>query len=132
MAVSDRRGDGFFSHDGGICAAQAQRALQHIKIGLVLSLTGLAASIGIPTCDTVALLPKEMGGRPVDYIVLDDASDTTQAVQSTKKLISVDQVDAIIGSSITPNSLAMIRCRRRRQDADDLAGVVGEDHRTGR
>ncbi len=80
----------------------------HVKIGLVLSLTGPAASLGIPARDTVALLPKEMGGRPVDYIVLDDASDTTQAVQTTKKLITEDQVDAIIGSSITPNSLAMI------------------------
>ena len=79
-----------------------------VKIGLVLSLTGPAASLGIPARDTVALLPKEMGGRPVDYIVLDDASDTTQAVQTTKKLISEDHVDAIIGSSITPNSLAMI------------------------
>ncbi|MFM0519327.1 ABC transporter substrate-binding protein [Caballeronia jiangsuensis] len=88
-------------------AAFAQTA-QHVKIGLVLSLTGPAASLGIPARDTVALLPKEMGGKPVDYIVLDDASDTTQAVQSTKKLISEDQVDAIIGSSITPNSLAMI------------------------
>ncbi|MDR5803262.1 ABC transporter substrate-binding protein [Caballeronia sp. LZ001] len=80
----------------------------HVKIGLVLSLTGPAASLGIPARETVALLPKEMGGRAVDYIVLDDASDTTQAVQTTKKLISEDQVDAIIGSSITPNSLAMI------------------------
>ncbi|WP_250498914.1 ABC transporter substrate-binding protein [Caballeronia sp. GAWG1-5s-s] len=80
----------------------------HVKIGLVLSLTGPAASLGIPARDTVALLPKEMGGASVDYIVLDDASDTTQAVQSTKKLISENQVDAIIGSSITPNSLAMI------------------------
>ena len=80
----------------------------HVKIGLVLSLTGPAASLGIPARDTVALLPKEMGGRPVDYIILDDASDTTQAVQTTKKLISEDHVDAIIGSSITPNSLAMI------------------------
>ncbi|WP_250462740.1 ABC transporter substrate-binding protein [Caballeronia sp. GAFFF2] len=80
----------------------------HVKIGLVLSLTGPAASLGIPARETVALLPKEMGGRAVDYIVLDDASDTTQAVQTTKKLISEDQVDAIIGSSITPNSLAMV------------------------
>jgi branched-chain amino acid transport system substrate-binding protein len=79
-----------------------------IKIGLVLSLTGPAASLGIPARDTVALLPKKMAGRPVDYIVLDDASDTTQAVQDTKKLITEDHVDAIIGSSITPNSLAMI------------------------
>ena len=40
--------------------------------------------------------------------MLDDASDTTHAVQNTKKLISENNVDAIIGSSITPNSLAMI------------------------
>jgi branched-chain amino acid transport system substrate-binding protein len=79
-----------------------------VKIGLVLSLTGPAASLGIPARDTVALLPREIAGHPVDYIVLDDASDTTQAVQDTKKLITEDHVDAIIGSSITPNSLAMI------------------------
>ncbi len=88
-------------------SAYAQEA-QHVKIGFVLSLTGPAASLGIPARDAVALLPKEMDGRPVDYIVLDEASDTTQAVQSTKKLITEDQVDAIIGSSIMPNSLAMI------------------------
>lgn len=83
-------------------------ALAQMKIGLVLSLTGPAASLGIPARDTVALLPKQMAGQSVEYIVLDDASDTTQAVQDTKKLISENHVDAIIGSSITPNSLAMI------------------------
>jgi branched-chain amino acid transport system substrate-binding protein len=89
-------------------SAAAFAQAPHVKIGLVLSLTGPAASLGIPARDTVALLPKEMGGRPVDYVVLDDASDTTQAVQTTKKLISEDHADAVIGSSITPNSLAMI------------------------
>jgi branched-chain amino acid transport system substrate-binding protein len=79
-----------------------------VKIGLVLSLTGPAASLGIPARDTVALLPHEIGGTKIEYIVLDDASDTTPAVQDTKKLISEQDVDAIIGSSITPNSLAMI------------------------
>ncbi|MEQ5840760.1 ABC transporter substrate-binding protein [Paraburkholderia acidicola] len=83
-------------------------ALAQVKIGLVLSLTGPAASLGIPARDTVALFPKELAGQKVEYIVLDDASDTTQAVQDTKKLISENHVDAIIGSSITPNSLAMI------------------------
>ncbi|MEM5341908.1 ABC transporter substrate-binding protein [Paraburkholderia azotifigens] len=83
-------------------------ALAQIKIGLVLSLTGPAASLGIPARDTATLFPKEIAGQKVEYIVLDDASDTTQAVQDTKKLISENHVDAIIGSSITPNSLAMI------------------------
>jgi branched-chain amino acid transport system substrate-binding protein len=83
-------------------------ALAQVKIGLVLSLTGPAASLGIPARDTATLFPKEIAGQKVEYIVLDDASDTTQAVQDTKKLISENHVDAIIGSSITPNSLAMI------------------------
>ncbi|MGE8332206.1 MAG: ABC transporter substrate-binding protein, partial [Paraburkholderia nemoris] len=91
-----------------LCAALAGVlpgiALAQVKIGLVLSLTGPAASLGIPARDTVALLPKQIGGQSVEYIVLDDASDTTRAVQDTKKLISENHVDAIIGSSITPNS----------------------------
>jgi branched-chain amino acid transport system substrate-binding protein len=97
----------------GLCmtiaaTAVAQAPTPHVKIGLVLSLTGPAASLGIPARDTAALLPKDMAGHPVDYIILDDASDTTQAVQDARKLITEDHVDAIIGSSITPNSLAMI------------------------
>ena len=84
-------------------AAQAQ-----IKVGITLSATGPAASLGIPQKNTVSLLPKEIGGKSVEYIVLDDASDTTTAVKNTRKLISEDHVDVILGSSITPNSLAMI------------------------
>jgi branched-chain amino acid transport system substrate-binding protein len=83
-------------------------ALAQIKIGLVLSLTGPAASLGIPARDTAAMFPTEIAGQKVQYIVLDDASDTTQAVQDTKKLIDEQHVDAIIGSSITPNTLAML------------------------
>ena len=90
------------------CAAWPAVVLAQVKIGLVLSLTGPAASLGIPARDTAAMLPRAMGGQKVEYIVLDDASDTTQAVQDTRKLISEDHVDAIIGSSITPNSLAML------------------------
>ncbi len=81
---------------------------QDIKVGVTLSATGPAASLGIPERNTVALLPKTMGGRKVDWIVLDDASDTTTAVKNMRKLISEDKVDVIVGSTITPNSLAMV------------------------
>jgi branched-chain amino acid transport system substrate-binding protein len=40
--------------------------------------------------------------------VLDDASDTTKAVGNTRRLITEDKVDVILGSTTTPNSLAMI------------------------
>jgi branched-chain amino acid transport system substrate-binding protein len=86
----------------------ASGVMAQAKIGVTLSATGPAASLGIPEKNTIALLPKEIGGKSVEYIVLDDGSDTSRAVQNTRKLIDEDHVDAIIGSTVTPNSLAMI------------------------
>jgi branched-chain amino acid transport system substrate-binding protein len=88
--------------------AAAQVAAQDIKVGVTLSATGPAASLGIPERNTFALVPQTIAGRKVQYIVLDDASDTTTAVKNTRKLISEDRVDVVIGSTVTPNSLAMI------------------------
>ncbi|MBB6561428.1 branched-chain amino acid transport system substrate-binding protein [Acidovorax soli] len=83
-------------------------ALADITVGVTVSATGPAASLGIPEKNTVALMPRTIGGQKVNYIVLDDASDTTTAVSNTRKLISESKVDIILGSSTTPNSLAMI------------------------
>jgi branched-chain amino acid transport system substrate-binding protein len=85
-----------------------QVAAQDIKVGVTLSATGPAASLGIPERNTFALVPQTIAGRKVQYIVLDDASDTTTAVKNARKLISEDRVDVLVGSTITPNSLAMI------------------------
>ena len=81
---------------------------QDIKVGVTLSATGPAASLGIPERNTFALMPQTIGGKKVQYIVLDDASDTTTAVKNTRKLISEDKVDVVVGSTTSPNSLAMI------------------------
>jgi len=78
-----------------------------INVGVTLSATGPAASLGIPEKNTISLLPKTMGGQKVNYIVLDDGSDTTGAVTNARKLMS-EKVDVIFGSSTTPASLAMI------------------------
>jgi branched-chain amino acid transport system substrate-binding protein len=90
-----------------LAAAFALPAAAQIKIGVTLSTTGPAVSLGIPEKNTIALLPKTMGGKSVEYIVLDDASDTSAAVVNTRRLTLEDKVDAIIGSTTTPNSLAM-------------------------
>jgi len=79
-----------------------------VNVGVTLSATGPAASLGIPEKNTIALLPTTIGGQKANYIVLDDASDTTTAVKNTKKLISENKVDVVIGSTTSPNSLAMI------------------------
>jgi branched-chain amino acid transport system substrate-binding protein len=86
----------------------AGAALADINVGVTLSATGPAASLGIPEKNTVALMPQQVGSEKVNYIVLDDASDTTTAVANTRKLLTEQQVDLVIGSTVTPNSLAMI------------------------
>lgn len=87
-----------------ICA----HASAQIKIGVTVSSTGPAASLGIPEKNAIALLPKEIAGKKVEYVILDDASDTNTTVTNTRKLITEEKVDAIIGSTTTPNSLAML------------------------
>lgn len=86
----------------------AGSALADINVGVTLSATGPAASLGIPEKNTIALLPQTIAGQKVHYIVLDDGTDTTKAVSNTRKLITEDKVDIILGSTVTPNSLAMI------------------------
>ncbi|WP_313707102.1 ABC transporter substrate-binding protein [Massilia sp.] len=86
-----------------------------IKVGVSISTTGPAASLGIPEKNTVSLFPAEIAGQKVQYIVLDDASDATQAVKNARKLVSEDKVDLLIGSSITPTSLAMLEVAAETQ-----------------
>jgi branched-chain amino acid transport system substrate-binding protein len=94
----------------GILASHliAGLALADVNVGVTLSATGPAASLGIPEKNTFEMLPKTIAGEKVNWIVLDDASDTTKAVTNARKLIAEDKVDVIVGSTITPNSLAMI------------------------
>jgi len=91
-------------------AALAAASLAHadVNVGVTVSATGPAASLGIPEKNTIALMPQTIAGEKVNYIVLDDASDTTTAVSNTRKLITENKVDIILGSTTTPNSLAMI------------------------
>ena len=94
-----------------LCAAVAgfsTAAWADVNVGVTVSATGPAASLGIPERNTIALMPREIGGQKINYIVLDDASDTTAAVTNTRKLISENKVDIVLGSTTTPNSLAMI------------------------
>jgi len=88
-----------------------------LTIGVSVSATGPAASLGVPERNTVELLPNTLGGLPVNYIILDDATDPSAAAKNARKLISSDRVDAIIGSSTTPTSLAIAQVAEELQVA---------------
>lgn len=82
-------------------------ALAELTVGVTVSTTGPGASLGVHYRNTFNMLPKTLGGQPVRYIVLDDASDPTQAVQNARALVSRDNVDVLMGSSSVPNNLAI-------------------------
>ncbi len=94
----------------------AAPARADVTLGALLSLTGPGAGLGIPERNTIELLPKVIAGQPVRWVVLDDASDTTAAVRAAHKMIDGEHVDAILGASTTPNSIAVL-------DAISEAGV---------
>ncbi len=83
-------------------------ALADITVGVSLSATGPAASLGIPEKNTVTLLPKEIAGEKINWIVLDDATDTTTAVKNARKLTAEDKADVLISASATPTTLAVL------------------------
>jgi branched-chain amino acid transport system substrate-binding protein len=83
-------------------------ACAQIRIGVDLSTTGPAASIGIPTKNVVELWPKTIAGQSIQYIVLDDATTPNGAVLNTRKLTSEEHVDVVVGPNTTPNAMAML------------------------
>ena len=93
----------------GVALAASLPVHAQVKIGVIASSTGPTAFVGIPQKNAVALLPKKAGNLDVEYIVLDDASDSTQSVQLTKKLLSENKIDAMIGPSGSPNAMGVLQ-----------------------
>ena len=98
-----------------VCLAGAVPARADMTLGAVLSLTGPGAGLGVPERNTIELLPKRIGEHAVRWVVLDDATDSTAAVRAARKLVDEEHVDAILGPSTSPNSLAIL----------DVAGSSG-------
>ncbi len=86
----------------------ASSAWADITVGVSVTATGPAASLGIPEKQTFALLPKTIAGQQVRYIVLDDATDPSTAVKNARKFTGEDKVDVLIASSTTPTSMAIL------------------------
>ncbi len=93
---------------GTLLAACCGYAFAQVKVGVINSATGPTAVVGIPQKNAVALLPRKIGDLSIEYVQYDDASDPTQAVQLAKRLISEQNIDALIGPSGSPNAVAVL------------------------
>jgi len=78
-----------------------------VHIGVTVPTTGPAAILGIGAKNSISLFPKQVGGYDLDITLLDDASDITNSVKNAKQFLG-DKVDLIVGSSTSPQSLAVI------------------------
>jgi branched-chain amino acid transport system substrate-binding protein len=82
-------------------------------IGATVSESGPGATLGRPEADSIQMAVDEINkaggvnGHPLQATILDDESNPTTAVNNTRKLLD-QHVVAIIGSSLTQTSLAMI------------------------
>ncbi len=91
--------------------APAVAAEATIKVGQYASLTGKEASFGQSSHRGVALAVDEINahggilGRPVEFLVEDIQSKAGESATAVKKLISRDQVVAVLGGNASTNSL---------------------------
>lgn len=91
--------------------AQAQET---VKVGVLLSLSGPAASFGIPERDIVKILADKVNaeggikGRKLELVYHDDQTNPTETARGATKLIQQDKVQVIIGPTIGSGALAML------------------------
>lgn len=90
-----------------VLALLGTASVAQVKVGVITAATGPGASLGIPYKNTFAALPATLGGEPVTYIVLDDATDPANATRLARKLVTEDKVDLIIGSGNVPTAAAI-------------------------
>jgi len=88
-------------------AFSAGAQAETVTIGVTVPTTGPAAILGIGARNAISLFPTKVGGYDVNIKVLDDASDITTSVKNAKQFLG-EKVDLIVGSSTSPQSLAII------------------------
>jgi len=90
----------------GSMIAFAGSSHAQVKIGITLPISGPAATLGIGSRNALSLAPIKVGDVDVQFIVLDDATDTTRTVINARKFVDEEHVDAIIGSATAQQCLA--------------------------
>jgi branched-chain amino acid transport system substrate-binding protein len=84
------------------------------KVGALLSVTGPASGLGVPEEQTIEMMVEQINdegginGHPLEVIIYDTETNAEKAATMVIRLIEQDKVLAIIGPTISGNSLAII------------------------
>jgi branched-chain amino acid transport system substrate-binding protein len=94
-------------------AATSLAHAEPVKIGVITTLSGGGAGLGIDTRDAFTLAIKQSGNKDVELIIEDDAQKPELAVQIAEKMIQSDKVDLMTGiiwsnlaMAVVPNTVA--------------------------
>ena len=109
----------------GIAAGLSTPAARaEIVIGVSFSQTGPAAALGIAPRNTLQLFPEQIGGERLRFVVLDDATDSTNAAKNARRFVSEDKVDLIIGSTASPPAIAISEVAREAETVQLAAAPI--------
>lgn len=102
--------------------AEESSDMAGLRMGELASMTGAGAAFGESHHNGVMMAVEEInadggipGIGPIEVVLEDTASDTTQAVNAANKLINQDQVPVILGGVMSANTLAVVPITARAQ-----------------
>ncbi len=117
-----------------LAAAGNAQAQAKLRVGIMLPFTGTFAALGTAIDNGFKLYVQEqggrLGGREIEYFVVDDESDPAKATDNINKLVNRDKVDVVVGTVHSGVAMAMAKVAR---DSNTLLIVpnAGADAVTG-
>lgn len=83
------------------------------KVGAIFSVTGPASFLGDPEKKTAEMVAEKINasgginGKKLELVIYDDEGDASKATSHFRKLVQTDNVVAVIGPSVSGNSIAL-------------------------
>ena len=96
----------------GLTGCGGEKSADTIKVGANLELTGGSATFGISSKNAIDLAFKELNdkgcinGKKLELVVADNKSEAAEAANAMQKLISQDNVVAVIGPNLSSSVIA--------------------------
>lgn len=101
---------------GALAPTLARAQPAKLRVGLMLPYTGTYAALGTAITNGFKLALAEsggkLGGREIEYVIVDDESEPSKATDNANKLVQRDKVDLIVGTVHSGVVMAMVKVAR--------------------
>ncbi|MDR1622581.1 MAG: ABC transporter substrate-binding protein [Synergistaceae bacterium] len=110
-----------------LCCGSLAFGAEPIKIGIIAPLTGGVAMYGIQAKNGAELYTKTFnaaggaGGRKIELVIYDDKGDPTEALNAYNKLVTADEVAALIGPVTSSPTFGVAEASA----SDNIPGITG-------